>query len=213
MKNIDVVLKKLVEELDLKEFVEEPFLISEPSEPFDYFGYKYANALKIQALINFLETKPLDQIEKIAVMSLILHSYNQFLSNRGNGMEFWVQLARLLYRGDTDYSALINLWSDRQMDGAFLLVSVLKKDLKELAKEECHWQQTNLNLSLSELEVIELAKNVAKKENWPWLEPIKVSQKGDICLVVTNVGMKGRNVKISIDASRGVVISKAFLPR
>ena len=71
-------------------------------------------------------------------------------------------------------------------------------------------------------EAIEKAKQIARQENWLWLEPsgatyvtetkgwIKQTVVRNAWRVTTNAGQKGCNINIIFDANTGEVIGKAF---
>jgi hypothetical protein len=66
---------------------------------------------------------------------------------------------------------------------------------------------------------VELAQEVARREGWPWIEPIRATRfrrwwVGPITWeVVSNADKRGMNVRIVIDGSSGRILEKRFLPR
>lgn len=68
-------------------------------------------------------------------------------------------------------------------------------------------------------EAIELAREVAEAQAWPWLEPTRAIRfrrwwiGSHTWEVVSNVDKRGLNVRIVIDDSTGRIIKKRFLSR
>ena len=66
-------------------------------------------------------------------------------------------------------------------------------------------------------EIIGLARQVALRRGWPWLEPvdvISISADGEAAwLVRTNALNRGQNVRIALRRSDLTLISIGFLPR
>lgn len=72
-------------------------------------------------------------------------------------------------------------------------------------------------------EAIKKAKEIAEKENWPWVEPssatIMTEVKGwfnpvdvrDYWNVTTNITMRGCNIIIQLDVDTGELIKKYFV--
>jgi hypothetical protein len=66
---------------------------------------------------------------------------------------------------------------------------------------------------------IELARDLARREGWPWLEPIRATRVRRWWLgsmtweVVSNADKRGMNARIVIDDSSGRILEKGFLPR
>ncbi|PWT82228.1 MAG: hypothetical protein C5B58_08575 [Acidobacteria bacterium] len=71
---------------------------------------------------------------------------------------------------------------------------------------------------ISEADAVRLARGVAEKEVWTWLEPVEAqlvqahggAWQWNVC---SNAGRRGVNVRIVMDAVSGDIIAKAFLPR
>ena len=79
--------------------------------------------------------------------------------------------------------------------------------------------KTNKKLQILENDALSLSKEIAKKENWPWLEPVRINLKRPFIFgkpyweVYTNSESHGSNVVVCIDATSSVVINKNFLKR
>ena len=75
-------------------------------------------------------------------------------------------------------------------------------------------------MSLKKEEILQIARQVAENEQWPWHEPVFVQEQTKgfwkrrrVCKVTTNTEFKGCNVVLEIDSETGSVISKGFCPR
>lgn len=68
-------------------------------------------------------------------------------------------------------------------------------------------------LALSEQELVNIAKQACEKENWPWLEPVRIQNGFGKWTVVTNYEAIGCNVRIVISKKTGEVVDKFFMPR
>ncbi len=78
---------------------------------------------------------------------------------------------------------------------------------------------------MTEEDAIRIAKEVARENGWTWRGEVNASLHRPLRLfawlfrsrpcwdVTSNVGMRGCNVRVSIDAESGEVIRKAFGPR
>jgi hypothetical protein len=69
-------------------------------------------------------------------------------------------------------------------------------------------------------EAIELARQVAKAEGWPWQEPIVASRSRAFVLfgpirwhIMSNADSRGQNVNVQIDDATRRAIGKGFAPR
>jgi hypothetical protein len=69
-------------------------------------------------------------------------------------------------------------------------------------------------------EAIQRARAIADAEGWRWEEPVEATSRQRWVFwgpveweIVTNVGMRGCNVRIAIDSTTGDVIRKHFCPR
>ena len=75
-------------------------------------------------------------------------------------------------------------------------------------------------MNMTKEEVLQIARQVAEDERWPWDEPVLVQEqtrgfwnRRKVWEVRTNTKLIGRNVFLEIDAETGDVISKGFCPR
>ena len=73
---------------------------------------------------------------------------------------------------------------------------------------------------MSQEEILQIARQVAENEHWPWFEPVVVQKRTrglwrrqKVWVVRTNVGSLGCNISVEIDAETGDLVSKAFGPR
>jgi hypothetical protein len=66
---------------------------------------------------------------------------------------------------------------------------------------------------ISKEQAIQIAKEVASQEKWPWLEPIGVKSGLTQWRLVTNTKNRGRNIRVYINKQTGVVAYKGFAPR
>jgi hypothetical protein len=71
---------------------------------------------------------------------------------------------------------------------------------------------------MTEDRVIEVARDVASAQGWPWLEPVRVRRRrrwfrSPLWEVVSNSDALGMNVRIVVDDTTGRVLEKGFLPR
>jgi len=78
---------------------------------------------------------------------------------------------------------------------------------------------------MTEEDAIQIAKEVAEENGWTWRGQVSASLHKPLGLaawlfgsrscwnVTSNAGMRGCNVRVSIDAESGEVIRKAFGPR
>ncbi len=69
-------------------------------------------------------------------------------------------------------------------------------------------------------QAISIAKAVALKEGWPWVEPIGATKERPFVIfgrpwwhVMSNAGMRGGNVNVHIDDKTGEIRGKGFAPR
>ena len=72
-------------------------------------------------------------------------------------------------------------------------------------------------MSMSEQELIELARQYAGERGWTWREPVQarpVKWKGaDAYQIDTHVGFRGVNVSVVIAAADGSILNAAYMPR
>lgn len=73
---------------------------------------------------------------------------------------------------------------------------------------------------MTQEEAIKLAQDVARKEDWAWLEPVRVTFKRKFIFWdafywdgKTNFESRGANIWLQIDDETATVIKKAHLPR
>jgi uncharacterized membrane protein YkoI len=70
---------------------------------------------------------------------------------------------------------------------------------------------------ISREEAVEIARERALQNDWPFQEPVHVSletyQKGACYWIMTNAMMKGGNANFRIDATTGEIIGQGFPPR
>lgn len=66
---------------------------------------------------------------------------------------------------------------------------------------------------MDESEVIEMAKRIARDENWTWVEPVRVELTGEVWILRTNYKERGQNIHIEIIDSTGKVLTKRFMNR
>lgn len=73
---------------------------------------------------------------------------------------------------------------------------------------------------VNESEVLQVAKDAAAREGWPWAEPVVIRRHrawlffGQVRWhVMTNANYRGQNVNIHIDDRTATVTTKAFAPR
>lgn len=67
--------------------------------------------------------------------------------------------------------------------------------------------------AISKPDAIKIAKRECCKNNWPWLDPIKVKFRRQRWLVETNWRSRGANAKIEIDGNTGAIIDARYWPR
>ena len=73
--------------------------------------------------------------------------------------------------------------------------------------------------AITELRALEIARDVAGKEGWPWLEPIRVTRSSPTLegvkpwWVWSNARSLGMNVSVAIHPETGVVLRSGFAPR
>lgn len=72
---------------------------------------------------------------------------------------------------------------------------------------------------MSEVQVVAIARAVARDHGWTWLEPAVADwipgdrRDPDAWEVTSNASGMGRNVKVRIDDRTGAVLEQSFLPR
>jgi hypothetical protein len=75
------------------------------------------------------------------------------------------------------------------------------------------------DVTLSDDELIRLARELAAARSWTWLEPVRVRRFREGFFgprrweVLSNVGSRGCNVRVVFDAESGAVVGSSFLPR
>jgi len=69
-------------------------------------------------------------------------------------------------------------------------------------------------------EAIEIAREVARREKWPWEEPILAVRERSFWFfgrsrwrVMSSADQRGGNINIRVDDATGAVLSKAFARR
>jgi hypothetical protein len=62
--------------------------------------------------------------------------------------------------------------------------------------------------SLSESELIALAKRECEQEGWPWLEPVHIQNRMFRWIILTNSLEAGGNVEIIVDKKSGAMVRK-----
>ena len=66
-------------------------------------------------------------------------------------------------------------------------------------------------------QLIEQARKLANEREWNWLEPVEVTASAEggepVWIVLTNVPMRGQNVRIVIRQSDHAVVNAGYLPR
>lgn len=91
-----------------------------------------ADAARIADFLQFYQTHRLSADEKIAVMALILASYDDHLyeNNLQTGSSAWQEIAALLKAEKTLFAGLINYWSCNDGDAAddlFAITPLVRK--------------------------------------------------------------------------------------
>lgn len=66
---------------------------------------------------------------------------------------------------------------------------------------------------LTKEKAVQTAKEVAAKENWPWIEPVEVCSYLGVWIIYTNSEWMGMNVRIEVDKNTGKVIRAGYNPR
>lgn len=67
------------------------------------------------------------------------------------------------------------------------------------------------------VKLIEIAKNVAKDNNWTWHEPSEITSTvidGDpVWIIRSNIMKRGQNIRIAVRKSDFAVLETGYLPR
>jgi hypothetical protein len=66
---------------------------------------------------------------------------------------------------------------------------------------------------LTREEILILARKKCETEGWPWIEPVRILNGLFSWTVVTNYGMRGRNVRIVINKKSSEVAKWSYIPR
>lgn len=73
--------------------------------------------------------------------------------------------------------------------------------------------------AITELRALEIARDVAANEGWPWLEPIRVARSSPTLervkpwWVSSNARSLGMNVSVAVHPETGAVLRSGFAPR
>jgi hypothetical protein len=66
---------------------------------------------------------------------------------------------------------------------------------------------------ITEKHAIEIAKNIAGVERWPWRDPVSVRKEKGHLVIRTNTGGIGCNIIIYLEIETGAIVKKLFRPR
>lgn len=76
------------------------------------WAVEFADPKRLNEFIKYYQEEGLNQDEKIALMALILSSYNDLLDMQDKiQLEFGDQIKKMIIGGAVDFSELINYWS------------------------------------------------------------------------------------------------------
>jgi hypothetical protein len=72
---------------------------------------------------------------------------------------------------------------------------------------------------IARADAIELARQAAAQQGWPWVEPVRARRRRAGLFgphrweVLSNADSRGQNVRVVIDDASGALLERHFLPR